>query len=76
MISFVCRERKHVANTAAVDRFDDARFHDNARDQPNEDIPDQVKHTLPPAFAFRTSWLSSCDPDVGARSGGSRCGGF
>jgi hypothetical protein len=25
-------------------------FRDNARDQPNKYIPDQVKHTFPPAF--------------------------
>jgi hypothetical protein len=29
---FVCRARKHVANAAVDDRFDDARFRDNARD--------------------------------------------
>src|SRR5579864_8773169 len=59
MKSLVCRARKHVANAAANDRPDDAEhdgpeerhvhvhhiFCDNARDQPNKYIPDQVKHT-------------------------------
>jgi hypothetical protein len=53
MKSFVCRARKHVGNGAANDRSDDAehdrpqnrhvhvhhRFRDNARDQPNKNVP-------------------------------------
>ena len=54
MISIICRARKHVRNGAADDRSDDAehdrpedrhmhvhhRFRDDARDQPNENVPD------------------------------------
>lgn len=54
MITFVSRARQHVGNTAADDRSDDTkhdrpedcyvlvhhRFRDNARDQPNKNIPD------------------------------------
>jgi hypothetical protein len=72
MISFIRRARKHVCDTAADDRSDDAehdrpgkryvhvhhRFRDDARDKPNQYIPDQVKHTFSPSFGFRTS-LSS-----------------
>jgi hypothetical protein len=64
MISFICRARKHVGNAAADDRSDDAehdcpenryvhvhhRFRDDARDEPNKHIPDQVKHTFYPSF--------------------------
>jgi hypothetical protein len=60
MISFVCRARKHVRNAAAEDASDDAehdrpedrymhvhhRFRDEARDQPDKNVPDQVKHAF------------------------------
>jgi hypothetical protein len=69
MISFICRARKHVGNAAADDRSDDAehdcpenryvhvhhRFRDDARDQPNKNIPDQVKHAFSLSFTVRTS---------------------
>ncbi len=54
MKSSGCRVRKHVGNRAADDRSDDTehdcpenrhvhvhhRFRDNARDQPNKNVPD------------------------------------
>jgi hypothetical protein len=60
VISFVSRARKHVGNTAADDRSDYAqhdcpkhrymhvhhRFRDDPRDQPDKNIPDEVKHTF------------------------------
>jgi len=60
MKSSGCRVRKHVGNRAADDRSNDAehdcpenrhvhvhhRFRDNPRDQPNNNVPDQVNHNF------------------------------
>ena len=56
-----------MGDAAAEDRSDDAErdrpenryvhmhdvFRDNARDKPNKQIPDQVKHAFSPSFVFR-----------------------
>src|ERR1700693_3210104 len=58
MISLGCRAGKNVGNAAADDPSDDAEhdrpenryvhvhdvFRDNPRDQPNKNVPEQVKH--------------------------------
>ena len=68
MISFVGRARKHVGDAAADDRSDDAehdrpedryvhvhhRFRDNARDQPDKNVPDQVKHAFSSSVCRRS----------------------
>ena len=60
MKSSGCRVRKHVSNGAADDRPDNAehdcpenrhvdvhhRFRDDTRDQPNNNVPDQVNHNF------------------------------
>jgi hypothetical protein len=82
MKSLVCRAGKHVANAPADDRSDDAEhdrpeerhvhvhhvLRDNARDQPNKYVPDQVKHTFPP----RSRTSSSIRPPFWRRSEVSR----
>ena len=59
---------KQVRNGTADDRSDDAehdcpedrhvhvqhRFRDDPSDQPNNDVPDQVKHNFPPSFRCKT----------------------
>jgi hypothetical protein len=69
MESCVRRARKHVANAAAHNRSNDAehdrpehrhmhvhyRFRDKARDQPDKNIPDQVKHTLSSSSCLQNS---------------------
>ena len=71
---------KYVADAAAHNRAQDAehdrpehrhvhvhdRFRDIARDQPDKNVPDQVKHTLPPAPAFRAA--SSITQGVSSRA--------
>jgi hypothetical protein len=58
MISPICRARKHVGNGTPEDRSDDAEHDrpedryvhvhhglcDNPRDEPNKNVPNQVKH--------------------------------
>jgi len=62
MIPFVFRTQEQVGHGAAEERSDDAkddrpeeahvhvhdRFRDDSRDQPDQQIPDQVKHCSPP----------------------------
>jgi len=66
MKSLVFRTKNHVGNAAAQKRPDNAehqcpdeadvhvhhRFRDIPCDQPDNQIPDHVKHTLPPCSAF------------------------
>ena len=77
MISFVCRAREYVGDSPADDRSDDAehdrpedrhvhvhhRFRNNPGDEPNENVPDPVKHTFSALVCFRN--VAKYNPGVG-----------
>jgi hypothetical protein len=76
MESFAPRARKHVGDAAAEDRSDDAehdrpeecqvnvhhRFRNEPREEPDKNIPEQVKHT----FSSFTGLQDVVEPSQGS----------